>query len=353
MLFAAAAAALAALALRTPTPMPSPAAPLPSTPSVTFLPRGTPAASRRLAIRAAAPLVAGEEIDRLRGLALRQDLHIEVAGEDVPVPSGWEVLRIAVLPVSPSAARRLARFGVHADASGFTFDGRAYRGADDAIAIRDPKEPAEMFVLGTNPEAVLRLAARRVFRRDPEDPDYRVVSGELAKYGRFTASANRLEVDRRADRDEISEQAEFLRSLAAVERGGVRWQFTEPDRTALTRFEPVIARYLPKAGAARVEVRIFPEPVSKARLTGSSRPAEVAVKDGTVRVEIDASAPHQPDLVSPVLAAAAYAARDLRLAARPTLLLALGARAVGHWWGREVSGFAGFARRAGVSVTPS
>ncbi|MDQ2980024.1 MAG: hypothetical protein M3R62_12465, partial [Acidobacteriota bacterium] len=216
-----------------------------------------------------------------------------------------------------------------------------------------PKDRAETFVLGTNPEAALRLAARRVFRRDPEDPDYRVVSGELAKYGRFTASANRLEVDRRVDRDEISDQAEFPRSLSAVERGGVRWQFPERDRPALARFEPVIARFLPKAGAARIEVRIFPEPVTKARLTGSSRPADVAVRDGAVRVEIDASAPLQPDLVSPVLAAAAYAARDPRLAARPTLLLALGARAVGQWWGREVSGFAGFARRAGVSVTPS
>ncbi|HXM77852.1 MAG TPA: hypothetical protein VOA00_01355 [Thermoanaerobaculia bacterium] len=353
MPFLAAAATLAAPALRTPTPMASPAAPPPSTPRAISLPRGTPGVSRRLAIRAAAPLTAGEEIDRLRGWALRQGLHIEAAGEDAPVPSGWEVLRIAIVPVSPSAARKLDRFGVHADASGFTFDGRAYRGADDAIAMRDPKNPAETFVLGTHPEAALRLAARRVFRRDSEDPDYRVVSGELAKYGRFTASGNRLEVDRKADRDEISAQAEFLRSLAPLERGGVRWQFAERDRSALARFEPVIARFLPKVGAARVEVRLFPEPVTKARLTGSSRPAEVAVKDGAVRVEIDASAPLEPDLVSPALAAAAYAARDARLAARPTLLLALGARAVGKWWGREVSGFAGFARRAGVSVTAS
>nr|MDQ2971101.1 hypothetical protein [Acidobacteriota bacterium] len=123
MLGVAAAAALTALALRTPTPIPPPAAAASSSssaPSVTSLPLRTPSASRRLAIRAAAPLLAGEEIDRLRGWALRQDLHIEAAGEDVPVPSGWEVLRIAVLPVSPSAARRLARFGVHADASGFT-----------------------------------------------------------------------------------------------------------------------------------------------------------------------------------------------------------------------------------------
>src|SRR6202030_2633757 len=100
--------------------------------------------------------------------------------------------------------------------------------------LRDPKDRAETFVLGTNPDTALRLAVRRVFRRDPEDPDYRVVSGALSTYGRFGASADRLEVDRKADRDEISAQAQFLGALVAVERGGVRWQFAERDRAAVS-----------------------------------------------------------------------------------------------------------------------
>jgi hypothetical protein len=64
-------------------------------------------------------------------------------------------------------------------------------------------------------------------------------------------------------------------------------------------------------------------------------------------VDVDASAPAEPDLVSPVLAAAAAGGAEPRLRERPTLLLAAGARAHGRWWGREVSSFASFLEAVG------
>jgi hypothetical protein len=70
-------------------------------------------------------------------------------------------------------------------------------------------------------------------------------------------------------------------------------------------------------------------------------------------VDIDASAPVEPDRVAPVLAAAAIGSGERGLRARPTLLLAAGARAAGRWWGRDVASFAAFLERAGVQPTVS
>ena len=64
-------------------------------------------------------------------------------------------------------------------------------------------------------------------------------------------------------------------------------------------------------------------------------------------MEVDASAPAEPDLISPVLAAAAAGGAEPRLRRNPTLVLAAGARAHGRWWGREVSSFASFLESVG------
>ncbi len=307
-------------------------------------------------------MTAAPELARLSEWALRQGVRLDAAAEDAPVPAGWETLRVAVMPPSAGTARRLARLGVvvAVDGRAFTFDGRAYRGPDDAIAIRDPRDRTETLVLGMSREAAVRLAGRRLFRREPGDGDYRVVSGDLSKTGRMTTTAGAVAVDRSSDRDEIAGRDRFLGSLATVERGNVRWRFAEGDRSAVARLETSLSRYARKTSGPALEIRIYPDAVTKARVTGSSRPADVAAVPGTgagtgpgiVRVEIDASAPAEPDLVAPALAAAAYASEDPRLAAHPTLLLALGARALGRWWGRDVPGFGAFAARADVAPTP-
>ncbi|MEO8432418.1 MAG: hypothetical protein ABI592_12980 [Acidobacteriota bacterium] len=347
---AAAAAALAAL-LWSKSPAPPTAAPAAPAPAASA--SATEQPSRRVAVRAPRTVTEGAELSRFSEWARRRGIVLDTAGEESPVPEGSEVFRIEVVPASPGAVRRLARVGVTADGRGFAFDGRTYRAAGDAVAVRDPRIPRETLVLGLDRESAWRVAARGIFRREPGDSDYRVVSGELSKTGRLRVEASgALAVDRSADRDEIGSREEFLGSLATVVRDGVRWRFGPEQRPAVDRLERVLARFARKTRRAPLEIRVYPDAVMKARVTGSSRPADVSVSEGVVRVEVDASSPPEPDLVAPALAAAAYAAEDPRLAARPILLLALGARAAGRWWGRGVPGFAAFAARAGVAPTP-
>ncbi len=104
---------------------------------------------------------------------------------------------------------------------------------------------------------------------------------------------------------------------------------------------------MPK-GKARLTVRVYPDAVTKAILTGSARPADLAGEAGALRVDLDASAPAEPDLITPVLAAGGLAVGNPALLKRPFLLAAEGARRAGGWWGRDVKSFAAFARAAGV-----
>lgn len=323
------------------------AAPLsPSAPPAT-----PPAPAARIAVRAPASLLAGESIRRFAGWAARQGLRFDPGPEDAPVAPGDRVVRIAISPAAPDFHRRIARFGVRPEPKGFTFDGRAYRGEDDAIRVRSPLVPNEELVLGNGPDAALRLAFRSLFRDRDEDPDYRVVSGELAKSGRFTEGSGRLAIDRRSDRDEIAGREEFLRSLETTESDGVRWRVSPSGRSALAGYEAVLARFRRKGRSLPIRVTVFPDAVTKARLTGSSRPADVEREGNTLDVDLDASAPRTPDLVTPILAAAAYGSEDPRLLAHPVLLLALGARSAGRWWGRDVATFAAFTERARVGIT--
>ncbi len=157
-----------------------------------------------------------------------------------------------------------------------------------------------------------------------------------------------LAVDRFFDRDESATRESFFRSLTEEERGGVRWRFRESERSGVERWEPVLKRYLGKAPGATILVYLFPDPATKGRYTGSSRPADLSRTETGIQVDLDISAPREPDSISPVLASAAFAARDKRLLERPTLLVALGARACGRWWGRDVASFGAFAKQARV-----
>jgi len=140
--------------------------------------------------------------------------------------------------------------------------------------------------------------------------------------------------------------------LEEVERGGVRWRYPSSEASAVAQWEPVLRRFLAGGGKARhssrVLVVVYPDPAAKGRETGSSRPADLSESGKEIRVDLDASAPKEPDGITPVLASAAYAARDRRLLARPVLLAGLGARAAGRWWERDIPGFATFARKAAV-----
>lgn len=222
------------------------------------------------------------------------------------------------------------------------------------IAIRVPESftlGGEFVILGNSREAVLRLAARRLFWREPRVSDYEVVSGDLSKAGNFLSHPAPLSIDRHSDRDAIATRDEFFRSQKAEEHDGVVWKLRESERPALARWEPVLRGFRRNGRSPGLEVRLFPDAVTKGRYTGSSRPADLSGEQRGVRVDLDVSAPLEPDLISPALAAAAHAADDRRLLARPVLLYALGARARGRWWGRDVRSFGAFVEKAGVEPT--
>ena len=279
---------------------------------------------------------------------------MDVGPENGPVTAGARVFRVAVSPAPADFARRLPRFGVQPEAAGFAFDGRRYRGPEDGVAVRDPAAPSETLVLGNGRDAAQRLVLRRLFR-DRDEWDYQVVSGELAKTGRFSPGGERLEIDRKSDRDEIGARDAFLRSLTTVERGGARWRFARAEQPAVERLERLLRPAGGSPGAARalpLLVTVFPDAATKARTTGSSRPADLSREGGELRLDVDASAPGASGEVPAAFASAGYAAAEPRLLARPILLAALGARHAGTWWGRPVRGFAAFTAKARVAVSP-
>lgn len=310
-------------------------------------PEATP---RSIAVRVQQGLPTGPELDRLTGWARREGIAIEVRPESVPVARGWEAVYLSELPVSDFLRRAMPRFPLSLEARGFVFDGRTYRTAEDGILISDPSRPAETFVLGNSRRPILRLL-RRLFRRDPRGFDFVVLSGELSKEGRFVRNRLPLAIDRTSERDQIAAREEFFRSLRTADREGARWRFRDSEAAGVARWEPVWKRFRRRAirPPGSVSIRLFPDPSTKARYTGSSRPADLSRDGNEILVDVDVSAPAVPDLVSPVIAAAAEAAEQETLLSRPTLLLAWGAHASGTWWGRDVAGFAAFVRQAGVA----
>ena len=309
-------------------------------------------APRRIAIRAPSDFLAGPESQRLSGWSRRLGFEIQIATEDAAVPDGWESVRLSTLPCSIDIRRRLARFPLRLEGNGFVFDGHAYTKPEDAIALAEPAGAPETIVVGNSRRAVLRLAATRLFWGEDRPPDYDVLSGDLSKRGRFRQGPAPLAIDRASDKDEIAAQADFLRTQKTEERGGVVWRLRESERGGLEKWEPVLRRFRRPGVSAPLTVRLFPDAVTKARATGSSRPADLSSSGGDIIVDLDVSAPAGPDCISPTLASAALGADQKRLLARPTLLAAAGARACGRWWGRDVAGFAAWLHRARVEPTP-
>ena len=306
-----------------------------------------PPARRRVAVVAPAGW-ALPELGRWASFARRQGVELSVG-----LPPGsaedWEIVRLAAPPVPEDLRRRLALFSVTAESAGFSFDGRAYRAPGDAILLSHPDRPRETLVLGNTRESAVRLL-RRLFRNEANAAgEFRAVSGELTKEGRFRrASGGALEIDRFSERDRISGRDRFFASLGRAERGTAVWRFSEESRRAFEKWSSVLDRFLAAAPVrSAVTVWLYPDPATKALYMGSSRPADVSWEDRRARVDVDASAPPEPDLTSPVLAAAAAGGAEPRLRRHGTLALAAGARAHGRWWGRDVSSFAAFLESVG------
>ena len=277
--------------------------------------------------------------------ARQRGVEVQNAPEGLPVPKGWEVAHLWILPVDDRWKPLLDRFPVTFEGNGFVFEGRAYSGKDDAIFLADPSRPGEAFIVAGSDREALELAQSRLVLREGKPADYEVVSGELTKEGRFAVRDGRLAVDPSSDRDGIAARDAFFRDLKREKRGSIDWEFSAADSAAVDRWEKAAAKF---AGKRAFTVRVFPDTVSKALYTGSSRPADLATDGKTIRVDIDASAPEEPDLIAPALAAASIAAANPSLLGRPTLLMAAGARRYGKWWGRETKSFSALVHAAGV-----
>ncbi len=304
-----------------------------------------PPAPRRIALRLADGFEPGPALERFTALAKARGIEVQSALESTAAPKGWEVAHLSKLPPPQRLLPALASFPVAFEAAAFAFDGRRYAARDEAIFLAIPGSSADVFVLGVAESAVVDLASRRLLDRPEKAADYAVLSGELTKEGRFIEKDGRLAIEPGSGRDQIADRDQFFESLRREKRSGLEWEYPSAQATAAARWEKAAARF---AGKKPYSIRLFPDAVVKAFYTGSSRPADLVVEGGKIRVEIDASAPDEPDLVSPVLAAAAIGAGNPTLFEHRTLLMAAGARRFGKWWGREVRGFAAFTHAANV-----
>lgn len=304
---------------------------------------------RRIALRFSEGITAVPALERLAARSKGRGVELQEAPEGTPVPKGFDVAHVAMLPLSEKLKAQLARFPATFEEAAFTFDGRTFSGKGDALVVVDPAKPAETFVVGVSEGAVLELAGAWLLDRAQRPADYQIVSGELTRDGRFvSAKDGRLTIDPAADRDRIAAREQYYKALRREKRGLVEWEFREADVPAVARFEKAAAKWAGKKGFT---VRVFPDGAAKAICTGSSRPADLVEENGKLVVEVDASTPGDREVVESVLAAAGLAAANPGLLARRTLLLAAGARRVGTWWGRDVRTFAGFTHAAWVEPT--
>jgi|PersoiStandDraft_1058852.scaffolds.fasta_scaffold10261_3 hypothetical protein len=118
------------------------------------------------------------------------------------------------------------------------------------------------------------------------------------------------------------------------------------------RFELMLAKLeRPDERGAPVTLDVVSTAEDLASADGDSRFATLRISSGRVSVRIAADAPAEPDLVSPVLASAVFAARHPGSARQPALLAGYGAWRAGRFWGKSPAAWGALLAAAGV--TPS
>jgi hypothetical protein len=296
--------------------------------------------------------IPGPAVEELAAAGRERGAEVRIASPGSAVEPGFDLLRLSTLPASELVRSAVLVFPIELAPGGFVFGGHPYRGADEAVRLTTSTR-GEIIVLGNSAAAVLALAGRWI--ASPGTTDYEVLSGEVSRDGRFERRDGRLVVDPATDRDRIALRDAYFAGLKRRTRGAIVWEYPGSAEGAASKWEKTAGRFFPKVapkvppkGKGRLTVRLYPDAVTKAILTGSARPADLAGEAGALRVELDASAPVEPDLVTPVLAAAGLATGNPALLKRPVLLAAEGARRAGRWWGRDVKTFGAFTRAAGV-----
>ena len=114
---------------------------------------------RRIALRLSEGIAAAPTLERLTERAKGHEVELQEAPEGAPVPRGFDAAHLSTLPPSEKLKPLLSRFPVSFEGGGFTFDGRTYVAASDAILLVDPAKPSDAIVLGGSEKAVLALTA--------------------------------------------------------------------------------------------------------------------------------------------------------------------------------------------------
>src|SRR5262249_49491589 len=132
---------------------------------------------RKIALRLSEGVPVPAALEALGDRAKGRGIELQVASEGTSVPRGFEVAHLTTLAPPDALRAALSHFPLSVEGTGFTFDGRAYSGKEDALYLVDPARPSEAFVLGASLRAALELAAEMLLERSPRTVDYLAISG--------------------------------------------------------------------------------------------------------------------------------------------------------------------------------
>ncbi len=302
------------------------------------------APTRRVAIRVSADLPRSG-VEGLAEAARARGVEVDLAAEGAAVPAGFDLLRLSTLPPPDAVRDAVLVFPIGFEAGAFVFDGRTYRQKNEAVRLT-ASTGGEIFVLGDSAAAVLALAGRWLAGAPPAS-DYEVLSGELTRSGRFERRDGRLVVDRASDRDRIAQREAFL-ACPEASRRAARSSGSIPRGPRMPRrgWEKTASRFVRKG---KLVVRVYPDTVTKAALTGSARAGRPLGRGRRAarRPRRGGAGRARPGDAGARGGGARRGGPDA-VRRRPALLAAAGAQRAGRWWGRDVTTFAAFTHAAGV-----
>ena len=214
-----------------------------------------------------------------------------------------------------------------------------YRRQDEAICLDDPARPGRSSCSATPRRPSLSLAGRWLSSGRAAGR-LRGPLGRADAAGPVRRRTGGSRVDRASDRDRIAQRDAFFGVLKRREaRRAVEWEYPPARRRAAARVGE--GRGALRAARASSSVRVYPGRGRPRRATRAPRaPADLVGESDGLRVDLDASAPAEPDLVDAGAGGGGARRGGSRPARRrPVLLSAAGARRAGRWWGRDVQDF--------------
>ena len=253
----------------------------------------------------------GADFERFVAWARRRGIEVQSGPEGSPVPKRVGAAHVSAPSGCGASEGAAGAIPDHVRRPRLRLRRDDLRGEDVAVFLADPGKPGE--VVRASALAASRRSSpwRRIGSSGRTEPaPLRVRLGRTDE-GRPLRRGGRPPDDRPGLRPGPHRRpGRFFQDLKREKRGAQEWELrgsrTGPGGDAGEALAAASPASSPFA------VRVFPDAATKALYTGSSRPADLVVDAGKVRVDMDVSAPAKPDLVSPVFAAAALAARRSR-----------------------------------------